>query len=86
MGVLGAFSEKYFLRGVGHVDGAFDAVTKAEFLGQFDGETIGLEHAAVGADALDEFAAVMRKHLCLHGFHDIGPAQVNLLRRGRRGS
>jgi len=43
--------------GVGEVDGAFDAVLLCEL----DGEAIGADDAAARADALDEFAAVMRE-------------------------
>mgnify|MGYP000908805796 CR=1 FL=1 len=38
---------------------------------------------AAGADALDQFAAVMREHLGLHGFHHVGPAEIDLWRGGR---
>jgi len=44
----------------------------------------GGKHAAIGADALDEFAAIMRQHLGLHGLHDVGAAEVYLLRRSGR--
>jgi tetratricopeptide (TPR) repeat protein len=63
-------------RGVGQVNGALDAVAKAEFLGELDGEAVGGKHAAVGADAFDQFAAVMRQHLGLHRLHDVRPAEV----------
>ena len=66
-------------RRVGEVNRALDAVAKAEFLGEFDREVAGGEHVAVGANALDDFAAIMRKHLRLHGLHDVGPAKVDFL-------
>ena len=74
---------KKFPGRVGEVNGAFDAVAKAEFLRELDGEVAGGEHVAVGADAFDELAAIMREDLRLHGFHDIGPAEVDFLGSGR---
>ena len=50
-----------FARGISQIDGALDAVAKAEFLRQFDGQIAGGKDVAVGADALDQFAAVMRQ-------------------------
>ena len=70
--------------GIGQVNGALDAVAKAEFLGQLDGQIAGRKHMAAGANALDQVAAIMREHLGLHGRHDIGAAEVDFLRRGRR--
>ena len=77
---------KVFPRGVGEVNRALDAVAKAEFLRELHGEVAGGKHAAAGADALDQFAAVMREHLGLHRLHDVGPAEVDFfLRCGRFG-
>ena len=79
-------TRKIFSRGVGQINGALDAVAKAEFLGELDGQVAGGKHVAVGADALDQFAAVMRQHLGLHGLHDVGAAEVDFLRScGRLG-
>ena len=75
---------KMFARRVGEVNGALDAVTKAEFLCELDGQVAGGKHAAVGADALDQFAAIMRQHLGLHGLHDVGPAEIDFFRRSGR--
>jgi len=78
---------KDFAGGVSQVDGALDAVAKPEFLGQFDRQqAVGREDMALGADAVDQVAAVMREDLGLDGFHDIGPAQIYFLRRWRRWS
>ena len=62
-------------RRIGQVNGAFDAVTKAKFLGEFDGQITCGKDVPVGANAFDQFAAVMRQDLRLHGGHDIRPAQ-----------
>ena len=75
---------KIFPRGVGEVNRALDAVAEAEFLGELHGEFAGGKHATAGADALDDFAAVMRQHLGLHRLHDVGAAEVDFfLRCGR---
>ena len=71
--------------GVGEVNGALNAVAKAELLREFDGQAGCGKFVAAGADALDECAAVMRLHLRLHGGHDVGSAEVDFLRwRGWR--
>src|ERR1017187_5160273 len=57
--VNGFFRRKIFSRRVGEINRALDAVAKAEFLREFDGEVAGGDHVAVGTDALDDFAAVM---------------------------
>ena len=76
---------KHFAGGVSQVDGAFDAVTEPEFLRQLDGEpAVGGEDAAVSADAVHQFAAIMGDDLRLHGLHRVGPAQIHLLRRAGR--
>ena len=71
-----------FPGGIGEVNGPFDPVAKAEFLGQFHGQIAGGQHAAIGAHALDQFAAIMRQHLGLDRLHDVGPAQVDFLPAG----
>ena len=84
--INGFVGREIFSRGVGEVNGALDAVAKAELLRELDREAVRGKHAAVGADALDQFAAIMREHLGLHGFQDVGPAEVDLfLRYGRFG-
>ena len=65
-------------RGVRQINGSLHAVTKAEFLGQFDGQFAGGKDMPGRANALDQFAAIMRKHLGLHRFHDVWPAQIDL--------
>ena len=70
--------------GVSEIDGAFDAIAKAEFLGQFDRQIAGRKDVAAGADALDQFAPVMGKDLGLHRSHDVGPPQIDFLGQGRR--
>ena len=68
--------------GVSQIDGPFHAVTKAKFLGQFDGEQpIGRQDVALVQDAIDQIAAIMGHHLGLHRLHHIRSAEVNLLRR-----
>ena len=84
--INGFVRREIFPRGVGEVNGALDAVAKAEFLGELDGEAVGGKHAAAGADAFDEFAAIMREHLGLHGLENVGPAEIDFfLRCGRFG-
>ena len=68
--------------GVGKVNGAFHAVTKAEFLGQLDGEkAVGAEDVALVANALHQFAPVMGQDLGLDRGHDIRAAEIDLLLR-----
>jgi hypothetical protein len=57
-GRIGRNFGKIFFGGVSQVDGALDAVAKAEFLRQFYREIIGREDAAMGADAFDQFRAL----------------------------
>src|SRR5476649_1050513 len=45
-------------------------------------EFAGGQHAATGADAFNQFAAVMGEHLGLHRFHDVRPAKVDFLFAG----
>jgi hypothetical protein len=69
---------KIFPRGIGKVDGAFDAVAKAEFLRELHRQAVGGKHAAVGADVLDDFAPIMGQHLRRNRFHDVWAAEVDL--------
>ena len=73
---------KIFLGGVGEVNRTLDAVTKAEFLREFDGELARGQDAATGANAFHQFAAVMGEDLRLHRFHDVRTAKVDFLRVG----
>ena len=82
--INGLVRGEIFPRGIGEVDRALDAVAETEFLRELDGEAVGGEHAAVGADAFDEFAAVVGEHLGLHGLENIGPAEVDFFLRGGR--
>jgi hypothetical protein len=68
-------------RRVGQVYRPFDPVTKAELLGQPNGQLAGGKNMTTGANLLDQFAAVMRQNLRLHRRHDVGPPQVHLLPR-----
>ena len=70
---------KIFPRGIGQVNRALHAVAKSEFLRELHRQAVGGQHAAVGADAFDQFAAVMRQHLGLHGLHDVGAAEVDFV-------
>ena len=53
---------------------AFDQICLNEFADPY----------ACGADALDHFTAIMRKHLGLHGFKNVRAAQIDLFWRWRR--
>jgi len=75
--VNGFFGRKIFSRGIGKVNRALDAVAKAEFLRELHREAVRGKHATVGADAFDEFAAIMREYLGLHGLEDVGPAEID---------
>ena len=66
-------------RGVGHVDGALDAVTKAEGLGEFDREAVGREVRFGVAKIFDDRAAVMAFDLGLDELHDLRGAEVHAL-------
>ena len=66
-----------FFGGVGEVNRALDAVAETEFLRELDGEFAGGKHAAAGADAFDQFAAIVREHLRLHRLHDVGAPEVD---------
>ena len=70
-------------RRISEIDGAFDAITKPKFLRQLYGQVAGRKNVSVGADPFDQVAAVMREDLGLHSSHNIGPAQIDLLRSGR---
>ena len=83
LGVVDDFAEdedalvrKNFPRRVREIDGALDAVAEAELLREMHGHAVHRERAAGGADALDDFAAVVRLDLRLHGGHDVGGAEV----------
>ena len=66
---------------VGEVNRAFNAIAKAELLRELDGQAGGGELVAACADALDQRAPIVRLHLGLHRRHDVGAAEVDLLRR-----
>ena len=74
-------------RGVSQVDRAFNAVTKAEFLGQLHREPSGSgQDAAIDANARDQLAPVMGDDLGLNGLHNVRSSEVDFLwRRGRVG-
>ena len=65
--------------GVGEVDGALDAVTKAEGLGQLDGEAVGGEVRLGVAQVFDDRAAVVAFDLFLHELHDLRGAEIHAL-------
>jgi hypothetical protein len=73
-----------FARGIGQVDGALDAVAKAEFLGELDGQIARRKKMPAAPDALDQVAAIVREDLGLDRRHDIGTAEVDFLGRSRR--
>ena len=62
---------------VGEVDGALDAVAKAEFLGEANDGAALLDHATVAAGKLDEFAAVMALNLRLDASHHVRCAEID---------
>ena len=65
-------------RGVGQVDRALDAVTKAECLRELDGEAVGREVRLGVAQVLDDRAAVVAFDLFLHELHDLRGAKIDL--------
>ena len=71
-------------RGIGQVNGPLDAVAEAELLGELDGQVARRKDMPAAPDALDQVAAIMREDLGLNRRHDIGAAEVDFLRRGRR--
>ena len=70
-------------RGIGEIDRALDAVTKAELLRQPHGHVANREDAAGAADLVHDVAAIMRLDLLLHRRHHFRRAQVHFLARGR---
>ena len=71
---------EHLARGVGKVDAALDAVAKAEFLRELDGNLTGRAgHFALGPQSIDQITTIMRQHLRLDLLHNIRPAQVNAL-------
>ena len=80
--INGFVGREILARGIGQINGAFHAVTKAEFLGQLHRQTVRGEHAAIGADPFHEFTAVVRQHLGLHRFENVRAAKVDLFLRG----
>lgn len=65
------FWGKVFSGGVSQVNRALDAVAKAKFFGQADGELLaGGEDVSVGAEVVDNVASVVGDDLRLHFFHD----------------
>jgi len=70
---------KDFPRGIGQIDRALDAVTKAKLFGQPHGCVAHGNHSTRATHFIDNVAAVMRLDLFLHRRHHVGCAQVNLL-------
>ena len=66
-------------RRIGQINRALNAITKPKFLRELDRQVAGRKHAPIGANPFDKFAPIVRQHLRLHGLHDFGPAQVDLL-------
>ncbi len=84
LGVVDDFAEKIDVvpgenlgGGVGHVDGALDAVAEAEGLGELDGEAVGREVRFGVAKIVHHRAAVVAFHLGLDEFHDLRGAEVD---------
>ena len=73
-----------FASGIGQVDRPLDAITETELLGKLDGQVARREDTAAAPNALDQVTAVMREDLGLNRRHDIGTAEIDLLRGGRR--
>ena len=76
-------SLKYFARGIGEIDRAFDAIAKPELLRQPHGRFADRKDAAGATDLVDDVAPVMRLDLFLHGRHHLRRAQVHFLMRRR---
>src|SRR6059058_3000577 len=70
-------------RGVSEVDGALDAIAKAELLRQADGHAADRDQAASATDLIDDVAPVMGLDLLLHGCHHRRGAEIDLLARSR---
>ncbi len=91
LGVVDDFSNqenavvgKYLARGVGEIDGALDAVTKAKFLSESDGGVTDDQFAMQVAQAFHDRGLVMLRHFCGDEFHHIGTAEVDALAFGVR--
>jgi len=69
-----------FASRVSQIDGALDAIAKTKLLREFDRQVARGKNMATGANSLDQVAAIMREHLRLHCSHNIGAAQIDLLR------
>ena len=83
-GGIGRRFGKIFFGSVSEVNGALDAVAKTEFLGEFDGNPVGADDTPIGANAFNQFTPIMRKHLGGDRLHDVGPAEVDFMRRAGR--
>ena len=66
-------------RGIGQIDRALDAVTKAKLLGQPHGCISHGNHSTGATHFVDNVATVMRFDLFLHRGHHVGCAQIDLL-------
>ena len=76
-------SAKDLARRVGEIDGAFDAVAKAELLREPHGHAFRAEGAARRPQLFHHLTAVMRFDLRLHRRHHVGRAEVDAFwRRG----
>src|SRR3954452_15123330 len=76
-----------FPRSIGQVDGALDAVAEAELLRQANGGLTDGNDAASASNFVHDIAPVVRFDLLLHGRHDVGRTQIDLLaRRGAAGN
>ena len=90
LGIVDDFAEdinwlvrENFSRGISQINRALDAITKTEFLRQLYSQPIGGQDMASCANAVNEFAPIMRKNLGLNRFHDVGAAKVDLSWRCR---
>ena len=64
-------------RGVGEVDGALDAVAKAELLREADRRVADGENPSPGADLLDDRTLVVVRYLSLNALHHLGGADID---------
>ena len=62
---------------ISQIDGAFDAIAKAEFLREADGGVSRLKNSALRSDFFNELAAVVGLHLGLHMGHNLGGADID---------
>ena len=74
---------KYFARGIGEIDRAFDTVAKTKLFRQPHGGVADRNHSARATYLIDDVAAVMRFDLFLHRGHNVRGAQINFLARRR---